>query len=262
MTTSKLPVSLIQLRLGQYFGGFRSQIVVPNVSWGLLNHECDLVICSKSGYLTEVEIKRSYADFLADFNKKHHHDDDERIKAFYYAVPVDIADKVMAHLEKVKAESPGFIMPAVLTYTEEGCISYVSGSGSGKDWSGNYKTRPLNDKEMAHLAHLGCMRLFAITDKFTQMKEKYDRTVKRFKGGDNYVKTLQSEVKLADTAVKVTGNKLFNIQFRLRHEDSLDNDERKRLEELSTELETKKYGQEKYLQATQKALDILTNNNQ
>lgn len=33
-------------------------------------HECDMLVLSKSGYLTEIEIKRSWADFLADFKEK------------------------------------------------------------------------------------------------------------------------------------------------------------------------------------------------
>lgn len=48
----------------------RSDIMIPNLSWGLLQYEADFVVVSKSGYLTEVEIKRSYSDFLADFKKK------------------------------------------------------------------------------------------------------------------------------------------------------------------------------------------------
>ena len=37
-------------------------------------HECDMLVCSASGYLTEIEIKRSWADFLADFKKRHEHE--------------------------------------------------------------------------------------------------------------------------------------------------------------------------------------------
>lgn len=53
----------------------RNDIIVPNVSWGLLNHEADMVVMTKSGYLTEIEIKRSWEDFKADFKKPHEHKD-------------------------------------------------------------------------------------------------------------------------------------------------------------------------------------------
>ena len=56
---------------------YRKNIVVFNVQ-GIsrlmpIYHECDMLVCSKSGYLTEIEIKRSWSDFLADFKKKHNH---------------------------------------------------------------------------------------------------------------------------------------------------------------------------------------------
>ena len=35
-----------------------------------IGHECDCLVLSKSGYLTEIEIKRSWQDFLNDFKKK------------------------------------------------------------------------------------------------------------------------------------------------------------------------------------------------
>ena len=47
-------------------------------------HECDMLVLSKSGYLTEIEIKRSWADFLADFKKRHTHEGRGIIKYFYY----------------------------------------------------------------------------------------------------------------------------------------------------------------------------------
>ena len=74
---TKLTVDEIQLAL--YNSGIwnkRQDIFVPNLSWGLLNHEADLVILTKSGYLTEVEIKRSWEDFKADFKKEHEHKDE------------------------------------------------------------------------------------------------------------------------------------------------------------------------------------------
>lgn len=67
-------ITQIEVALAQYFG-YRANVIVPKVSWGLLNHEADLLIMNKTGYLTEIEIKRSWADFLADFRKKHTHDD-------------------------------------------------------------------------------------------------------------------------------------------------------------------------------------------
>ena len=53
----------------------------------------NMLVLSKSGYLTEVEIKRSWNDFLADFKKKHNHNNYQIIKYFYYCVPESLYEK-------------------------------------------------------------------------------------------------------------------------------------------------------------------------
>ena len=75
----------------------RSHLVVPNVSWGFLNHEADLLVMSKARLLTEVEIKRSWSDFIADFKKDHDHSH-PLIARFYYAVPSSIGKRVFDYL--------------------------------------------------------------------------------------------------------------------------------------------------------------------
>ena len=68
----------------------RVNLVVPNVSWGFFNHECDLISISKSGFATEYEIKVSKSDLKADKKKKHTHDDN-KIKALicaHYLLPL------------------------------------------------------------------------------------------------------------------------------------------------------------------------------
>lgn len=60
-----LSITQIELGLAQYFN-FRNNVIVPNVSWGLLNHEADLLILNKSGYLTEIEIKRTPSQYEKD----------------------------------------------------------------------------------------------------------------------------------------------------------------------------------------------------
>ncbi len=71
----------------------RQNIVVPNCDWGFLNHEADLLILSKAKCLTEIEIKRTWSDFMADFKKKHTHYD-PKLSHFYYAVPLSIGERV------------------------------------------------------------------------------------------------------------------------------------------------------------------------
>lgn len=71
----------------------RQNIVIPNVDWGYLNHEADLLVLTKANRLVEIEIKRSWSDFMADFKKSHTHND-PKLSRFYYAVPLKIAERV------------------------------------------------------------------------------------------------------------------------------------------------------------------------
>lgn len=48
---------------------YRRWLVVPNVSWGFLNWEADLVAVSQSGWMHEIEIKVSVSDLRRDLDK-------------------------------------------------------------------------------------------------------------------------------------------------------------------------------------------------
>lgn len=97
---TKMTIEEIEAVLACYpFSPFycRTHLVVPNVSWGFLNHEADLLVMTKARLLTEVEIKRSWSDFLADFKKDHDHSH-PLIARFYYAVPSSIGKRVFDYL--------------------------------------------------------------------------------------------------------------------------------------------------------------------
>lgn len=80
----------------------------------LICHECDMLVLSKSGYLTEIEIKRSWSDFIADFSKKHSHENMGIIRYFYYCVPECIVDKVYEKLKSIDMPYSG-----IITYDED-----------------------------------------------------------------------------------------------------------------------------------------------
>ncbi len=92
MTTLEMEIALMEyLRT-------LPNIIVPNMNVGtLVDHECDLLSVSMAGYGTEIEIKRSKPDFLADFNKTHGHFS-LMIKRFYYAVPEDMETFALEHI--------------------------------------------------------------------------------------------------------------------------------------------------------------------
>ena len=81
----KLTTSHVEIYLMYYFN-IRRNLIVPNVSWGLFNHECDLLVLRKSNWATEIEIKISKQDLLADKKKKHKHYSN-KIRYLYFAVP-------------------------------------------------------------------------------------------------------------------------------------------------------------------------------
>lgn len=100
MMDTKMTIEQIETVLACYSWSpfyIRQNIVIPNVSWGYLNHEADLLVVTKEKHLIEVEIKRSFQDFLADFKKSHLHQDEKLFK-MYYAVPISIAEKVFNFL--------------------------------------------------------------------------------------------------------------------------------------------------------------------
>ena len=75
--------------VGRVVGNFfrpRQNIVVPNVSWGLFVHECDLFVLTKNGYRIEIEIKVSRADLVKDKTKSHGHNN-IKIKKLFFAIP-------------------------------------------------------------------------------------------------------------------------------------------------------------------------------
>jgi len=121
---TKLSVKDIELSIVCSMQYARKDLYVPNVSWGFFSeHEADLVKITKSGYLTEFEIKRSWNDFVADF-KKHSYHHDDRISELYYVVPEVMAD---AAIDYIKTSDKRFYRPGVYSFSEYGNIRMVLG---------------------------------------------------------------------------------------------------------------------------------------
>lgn len=135
----------------------RSGIMVPNVSWGLLSYEADLVDINRSGYMTEVEIKRSFEDFKKDLSKKHNHDD-ERVYYFYYCVPEAIYNKVIGFLDEKYEVKPNNKKPAVLLYNENLNIEYKNYGNTTAMHKDGVRYRKLFLEEQLTVARLGTLR--------------------------------------------------------------------------------------------------------
>lgn len=66
-------------------------------------HEADLIWINENDYLTEVEIKCSYSDFLADFKKKEKHRT-KYTRTVYYAFSWDVYEGNGAKIKRVLIE--------------------------------------------------------------------------------------------------------------------------------------------------------------
>lgn len=140
----------IEVALAEHFNYIKNVIAFNVNGWsGVLPifHECDMLVLSKAGFLTEIEIKRSYSDFLADFKKNHHHES-ELIKYFYYAVPESILEKARDFLN----ENNFLPIDGILCYDEDLNIRTVREAISRPD------TRKLFIEQQFEVARLGAMR--------------------------------------------------------------------------------------------------------
>lgn len=154
----------VEMAVARYFGT-RINLVVPNVSWGLGIHECDLLVMTKAGYCYEVEIKRSKSDLIADKNKRHGHRDwrhKNRIRMLYFA----ITPNLIPHIEHVP-EHAGIIVCHPNLVCEKIREARVQ------------QAVPLGDLERFKLARLGALRIWTLKAKICKqqrrLKEAYDK---------------------------------------------------------------------------------------
>jgi hypothetical protein len=75
----------IEIAVADFFNP-RLNIIVPNISWGLFLHECDMLVLTKSGYAYEIEIKTDKYDLIKDSKKKHGHFN-VKLSRLYFAIP-------------------------------------------------------------------------------------------------------------------------------------------------------------------------------
>ena len=159
MADTNLTIDQIELAIAEFFG-FRNNIIVPNVSWGFFaTHEADLVIINKSGYMTEVEIKRSWQDFLNDF-KKHTTHDEGKVMWKYFAVPDSLSEKAWQYLCDNGHREWG-----VIQYNEFGGAWAVHHPNNRQITT---KSNRLFLEEQLAIARLGSMRIWKLKEKLTR----------------------------------------------------------------------------------------------
>ncbi len=154
VNSNKITTLEMEIALMAHYG-VRQNLIVPNVSWGLLTYEADLVILTGSNYATEIEIKISKADLKKDKEKKHTHNSD-MFKYLYFAVPKKLVEFALTEIP----ESAGLY--SIETRNIEGGYYWVEQikppvlNKAHIKWTDGYRVK---------LAELGCMRILGLKRK-------------------------------------------------------------------------------------------------
>lgn len=143
------------------FLDYRKYLIVPNISWGMGVHECDLFCVSKSGYATEIEIKISKKDLLKDKHKKHNHRSN-LIKYLYFAVPEELFDVAETEIPEesgliVVSNNRGFIR----------CRSVKKAVAK--------PARKLTSDDLFKVARLGTLRAWSYKNKIAKIQNKMEK---------------------------------------------------------------------------------------
>lgn len=147
MSTAGTIAWLLATRRSSPFHARANLAVVPNVSWGLLPWEADLLALTRARYLSEIEIKVSLSDWKADpFKSKWRagFKQWDMIKSFWYAAPPKLAER---HAE-IEGLRPGYGVIAVA----DNDIRVV------KSPEPNRSARKLTDAETLQLCRLGAIK--------------------------------------------------------------------------------------------------------
>jgi hypothetical protein len=201
MLDTALSVRDIQLAIinHSFLCDTRNDIIVPNVSWGLLPYEADLLVVRKSGTVLEFEIKRSFQDFKKDFEKHHTHDS-ELITYFYYVIPIKIEEKVKKFLlDKYGDDAKKY--PAVLMYSEDSTINRMVyyDKEYGQEKRKNYVK--MTEAQKSTLARLASIRYWNVVNELAPNgKSMKDLKIKRLN------EDIQKLVKENDELYKIKGS--------------------------------------------------------
>ena len=152
----------IEVALSKYYG-VRKHLIVPNISWGLPGmHECDMFIITTAGIATEIEIKISKSDLLADFKKGHDHKDRQnRISYFYYAMPEVLYEKC----KDLIPTDAGILVAKRQTWDDKKVYMKLV-----RDAVKRKGTRKLTTEECFKIARLGTMRIWSLKEKIIKLQ--------------------------------------------------------------------------------------------
>lgn len=149
----------LEIAISNFFD-YRVNLIVPNVYWGFLAYECDLLVVSKAGYTKEIEIKVSKADLKKDKEKWHNHNS-KKIKQLFFAIPEKLGiDFALEHIPN-KA--------GLIVVDKFGRCKVV------KSAKINTKAEKISIEDRLKIAHLGSMRIWNLKWKLIDEKNKLNK---------------------------------------------------------------------------------------
>jgi hypothetical protein len=134
--------------------GYRKNCIVPNVSWGMGLHECDLLIVSSAGYATEIEIKVSASDLKKDATKSHQHLS-TKIKCLFFAVP----EKLLKYTDLIPERA------GIICVRERKEVPGMYYQEIIRPAQANKQARAFTQAEMLRLYRLGALRIWDLKQK-------------------------------------------------------------------------------------------------
>lgn len=134
----------IELAIAKYYE-WKNLLAIPNISYGLNLHECDLLVLSKSGYATEIEIKISKSDLKADSHKFHQHKSN-RIKYLYFAIPEKLENCISLIPERA----------GVIIVSPEEQVRMI------REAKVNNNIKKFTEEEISKFYRLGCLRMWKL----------------------------------------------------------------------------------------------------
>jgi len=144
-----LTAAEIEIAVANHFG-YRQNIIVPNVSWGLFNNmEVDLLVLRPSGYCMEVEIKTTASDIRADLKKRHQHKS-KLLRQTWFAVPFQLSRH---------PDIPTYAGVLSVAEDDEGNPRHVS---TVRACAVNREARKLTPTEIEKVGRLAAMRIWTL----------------------------------------------------------------------------------------------------
>ena len=144
----------------QYFD-VQQNVIVPNVYNGIgIDYEADLVVLSKSGYATEIEIKTSKADLIKDKSKKNYHNSN-LFKYLFFAVPESLKEVA---LQEIPKNAGLFIVRKKIDIKRNGII-VTKEIFLARPAIKNYNCLKWEEKQRVNLMRLGTMRILGLKQK-------------------------------------------------------------------------------------------------